>query len=95
MQNCFYAEAYRVLKPGGAFAGVDSLPSLLMRIFHLGDTMTLVNPDSLAQRLELVGFVAPQIEIGSGRFRFSAKRPLEPESSRPVYGLSAVSVLRS
>lgn len=95
MQNCFYAEAYRVLQPGGVFAGVDSLPSLLMRIFHLGDTMMLVNPDSLAQRLELVGFVAPQIEIGSGRFRFSAKRPLEPESSRPVYSLSAVGVLRS
>jgi SAM-dependent methyltransferase len=74
LQDRFFQEACRTLKPGGIFAGVDSLPSVLMRLFHLGDTMTLVSPDTLASRLLSAGFTEPQIHIGSGRFRFSARR---------------------
>src|SRR5215831_6894925 len=50
LQDRFFREAFRSLKPGGIFAGVDSLPSVLMRLFHLGDTMTLVSPHTLASR---------------------------------------------
>jgi ubiquinone/menaquinone biosynthesis C-methylase UbiE len=75
LQDRFFSEAYRVLESGGVFAGVDSLPSFLMRIFHLGDTMTIVSPDSLNQRLTSVGFKATGVEIGTERYCFSARRP--------------------
>ena len=76
LQNSLFAEAYRVLKPGGTFAGVDSMQSLRMKIFHIRDTMVLVDPASLPGRLEAAGFRDIRTEIGRGRFRFSARRPL-------------------
>lgn len=77
MQDQFFREAHRVLRPRGTFAGVDSLPSLLLRLVHLGDTMTLVSPGSLDQRLRSAGFIEPHVEVGSSRFRFSATRPFD------------------
>ena len=77
LQDKFFSEALRVLKPGGILAGVDSLPSLLMCIFHVGDTMVLVDPETLPDRLRSAGFTAVRVEPGAGRFRFSAKRPAE------------------
>ena len=74
LQDQFFREAHRVLRPRGIFVGVDSLPSFLMRLVHLGDTLTLVSPDSLNQRLESAGFTEPDVEVASSRFRFSAKR---------------------
>lgn len=75
LQNQIFTEAHRVLRPGGVFAGVDSLPSTMMRIIHLCDTMVLVDPATLNHRLESAGFTSIRIEPGTWRFRFSAKRP--------------------
>jgi SAM-dependent methyltransferase len=75
LQNRLFAEAYRVLRPGGTFAGVDSTKSFLLRLFHVGDTFILVDPAQLQARLENAGFREITIEIGSGRFRFCAQRP--------------------
>jgi SAM-dependent methyltransferase len=77
LQDRFFNEAYRVLRPGGIFAGVDSLPSILMSIFHIWDTLTLVAPDTIARRLTSVGFANVQADVGTDRFRFSARRPLD------------------
>lgn len=76
LQNRLFAEVYRVLKPGGVFVGVDSGWSLRMQIFHLGDTMVLVDPAELPMRLESTKFKCVKIELGVGRFRFCAWRPL-------------------
>ncbi len=81
LQDQLLAEACRVLRPHGIFAGVDSLNSLLMRVFHIGDTMTIVDPGTLASRLIAAGFTQPRIDVGSGRLRFSARRPVYEESS--------------
>ena len=74
LQDRVFAEVYRVLRPGGMFAGTDSTPSFLMRIFHIRDTLVFVNPKTLSARLEAAGFEEIKVEEGDGRFRFSARR---------------------
>ncbi len=75
LQDQLFGEVFRVLRPGGVFAGTDTMNSLLMRVFHLHDTLVLVDPMSLAARLESAGFVDVDVELGTGRFRFRAQRP--------------------
>jgi len=74
LQDRVFAEVCRVLRPGGIFAGTDSMPSFLMRIFHIRDTLVLVDPKTLPARLEAAGFEEIMVEEGDGRFRFSARR---------------------
>jgi SAM-dependent methyltransferase len=76
LQDRLFAEVYRVLKPGGVFAGTDSVWSLRMRIFHFADSMVLVDPAKLPGRLESANFKGVRIEAGTGKFRFCARRPL-------------------
>jgi len=44
LQNRLFSEVYRVLRPGGTFAGMDSMNSPLMQVFHFRDTLVLVDP---------------------------------------------------
>lgn len=81
LQNRLFAEVYRVLRPGGVFVGVDSMRSLLMRIFHVRDTMVPVDPVALPGRLQSAGFRDMKVAINAGRFRFFARRPF---ASSPV-----------
>lgn len=85
LQNRFFDEAYRVLQPSGIFAGVDSLPSPLMSIFHIRDTLTLVAPETLAQRLTASGFIDVRVDASLHRFRFSAKRSVLPVNRNPAH----------
>lgn len=74
VQDRLFAEAARVLRPGGTFAGIDSLLSLRFRVIHIGDTMTVVDPGTLPERLRTAGLDAPDTEVGSRSFRFRATR---------------------
>lgn len=38
LQDRLFADAYRVLRPGGVFAGSDSVATPLFRLLHVGDT---------------------------------------------------------
>ena len=77
-QDRLLAEACRVLRPGGVFAGSDSTASFLFRLAHLGDTMVLVDPDRFASRLQAAGFTDARVRRGHRAFGFRAIRPHTP-----------------
>lgn len=56
LQDNLFAEACRVLRPGGVFAGFDSQLSFRFRLLHLGDTMVVVDPATFPDRLRSAGF---------------------------------------
>jgi len=74
LQDKILREVCRVLKPGGVFAGSDSLPSFSMRLIHIGDTMVLVDPKTFSSRLEAAGFRDVSVEPTNEAFRFRARR---------------------
>jgi SAM-dependent methyltransferase len=76
LQDRLLAEAARVLKPGGTFAGTDSVGgSLKFKLLHLGDTLTLIAPGGFAERLTGAGLSEPVVEVTGARMRFRAQRP--------------------
>ncbi len=75
LQDRLLREVWRVLKPGGAFVGSDTLETWMMRLLHLGDDFVPINPDSFAPRLSAAGFEVLQIEKNPYAFRFHARRP--------------------
>jgi len=74
LQDRLLAEVARVLAPGAWLVGSDSLMSTLFRLAHWGDTMVLVDPDSLGGRLERAGFADVRVERVERAFRFQARR---------------------
>jgi ubiquinone/menaquinone biosynthesis C-methylase UbiE len=56
MQNKIFAEALRVLRPGGVLVGSDSMASNDLHHFHADDTYNPVEPASLLIRLQTLGF---------------------------------------
>jgi hypothetical protein len=76
LQDRLLAEASRVLRAGGMFAGTDSLATgSAFKLLHLRDTLVPVPPTLLAARLEAVGFVRPSVEQAARSFRFRAFKP--------------------
>ena len=74
LQDQLLAEARRVLRPGGVFAGFDGVGSLGFRLIHLGDTYAPVDPETFGRRLAMAGFEDVYLERGRTRFRFRAKQ---------------------
>ncbi|HKX32990.1 MAG TPA: class I SAM-dependent methyltransferase, partial [Blastocatellia bacterium] len=75
LQDRVLAEVCRVLKPGGVFAGTDSVYSRTFHLMHLWDTMVLVEPTTFGRRLEAAGFTDVSVRVTKRCFRFSARRP--------------------
>jgi SAM-dependent methyltransferase len=72
LQDRLFAEAFRVLRPGGVFAGSDSVTSLRFRILHFRDTCNTVSPNTLPDRLRAAGFHDADVEVRGGRQRWRA-----------------------
>ncbi|MFI1973331.1 class I SAM-dependent methyltransferase [Streptomyces cinnamoneus] len=73
-QDRLFAEAHRVLRPGGVFTGCDALSNTRFRLIHLGDTCVPVPPETLEARLRMAGFEECVVTVGEGSFRFVARR---------------------
>jgi SAM-dependent methyltransferase len=75
LQNCLLTEVARVLRPGGVFAGTDSLYSRSFRLLHVFDTMVVVAPSTFPQRLKAAGFDEIQVDVMEPyAFRFRARK---------------------
>lgn len=75
LQDRLLSEVCRTLRPGGVFAGTDSLHSLPLRLLHIGDTMVLVDPAKFPARLEAAGFGDIHVELKEPyAFRFRARK---------------------
>ncbi len=73
LQDGAFAEIARVLRPGGVFAGTDSVGTgTVFKLIHINDTLVLIDPDRLPERLLSVGFAEPAVDRSNGSFRFRA-----------------------
>ncbi|MFZ0661681.1 MAG: class I SAM-dependent methyltransferase [Acidobacteriaceae bacterium] len=74
-QDQLFAEAFRVLRPGGVFAGADSPASPELSLLHLFDKVAMVDPNPLPRRLQAAGFENVQVNTTRYAFRFRARKP--------------------
>jgi len=74
LQDRLFAEAFRVLRPGGVFAGSDSAASIPFRIMHFHDTCNPVSPDTLPERLHANGFGKVRVDANRGTLRWRAAK---------------------
>ncbi len=74
LQDRLLAEARRVLRPGGVFAGFDGVGSFLFRLIHVGDAYNPIEPGTFGRRLEVAGFAEVAVEREGARFRLRAVR---------------------
>lgn len=75
LQDQLFAEAFRVLEPGGVFAGSDGVDSIPFRIAHFRDTCNPLDPRQLPDRLSRAGFVDVSVEVKRGEQRWRAVKP--------------------
>lgn len=75
LQDRLFAEAFRVLQPGGTFAGSDGVPSLTFRLLHVADTYNPIAPKDLRARLLKAGFADVQVDPSGRRQRWRASKP--------------------
>ncbi len=76
LQDRLLAQVARVLRPGGVFAGTDSLNSRFFRLLHVFDTLVVVEPRTFPDRLRAAGFEDVSVDVNQYAFRFRAHKPL-------------------
>jgi SAM-dependent methyltransferase len=70
LQDQLFREIHRVLRHESTFVATDSRPSLMMELIHIGDSMVLIDPETIQPRLEQAGFQEVLVELGMGALRF-------------------------
>lgn len=73
LQDHVFAEVARVLRPGGTFAGTDSIGTgRLFKLIHVGDVLEPIDPARLPARLESAGLIEARASAAGRSFRFRA-----------------------
>ncbi len=75
LQDRAFAEAFRVLRPGGVFLAAEINDNWINHVSHIGSTFTPVMPGSAFARLTKVGFSRVSVNFRGAGFRISAMRP--------------------
>lgn len=73
LQDHLFAEAYRVLKPGGVFVGTDGIDTEEMRALHVDDIFMPVDPATFPERLAAAGFADITVDVREQGLRFAAR----------------------
>src|SRR5271167_2803897 len=81
LQNQMFAEAFRVLLPGGIFIAFEIPDSWFHRVGHIGSRFTPVSPSSVFPRLSAAGFSRITLDVRRGAFRLTAIRPKDQDHS--------------
>jgi len=82
LQDQLLEEVMRILRPGGIFAGTDSVDSRFFRFLHVFDTLVVIDPGTLPDRLAAAGFENVQVDVNFYAFRFRARKPSENGTKR-------------
>jgi SAM-dependent methyltransferase len=83
-QDRLFATVHRLLRPGAALLGTDSIDTELIRKAHIDDTYVPVDPAALDQRLRSTGFTDVTVtRPNDHQFRFSARKPLGDRPDGP------------
>ena len=77
LQDQMFAEAFRVLRPGGVFLAFEIPDSWFHRLGHIRSTFTPIAPTSVFPRLGSAGFFKIALDVRKGAFRVIATRPTE------------------
>ncbi len=81
LQNKILAQAFRMLKPGGALVASDSLASNDLHHFHVDDTYNPIDPSAALCRLQVAGFDKITV-IVDDVLKFIARKPVAEEPAQ-------------
>jgi ubiquinone/menaquinone biosynthesis C-methylase UbiE len=73
LQDQFFGEAARVLRPGGVFVATDSLYSADVEKFHEGDTYLPLDPATIEARFARCGFDDVELDVDTERRSWAAR----------------------
>jgi SAM-dependent methyltransferase len=79
-QDAVLAEVHRLLRPGGVFAGQDSIATDELRELHVDDTYVPIDPAGLQARLEAAGFSNVNVDTNEYAVRFTGRKGGETAS---------------
>lgn len=80
LQNRLLAELLRVLRPGRALIGSDSLHTVDLHHFHEGDTYNPIEPATLLTRLQTLGYEEITLSVGHA-MTFIAHKPIAADTN--------------